>query len=83
MVARSINPPSMKTYYYLATVLNATSPAVRVQTATKARIDAFAQASIALANSHFHVSSMQELTMEQYYAPNVAPVWCDVQVRGW
>lgn len=73
----------MSTYYFLATVSNATAQAVRVQTATDHKVEAFAQAAIALSNAHFSVTSMQELTREQYYAPNVAPVWCDVQVRGW
>lgn len=72
----------MTTYYFLATVANATSPAVRAQVATKLAVEAFAQAAILLSNTHFQVTSMQELTQDQYYAPNVAPVWCDVQVRG-
>ncbi len=71
----------MKTYYYLATVSNATSCAVRVQIATEAPFEAMALALTQLANLRFYVTSVQELTAGQYFAPNVAPVCYDVQTR--
>lgn len=70
----------MKTYYYLATVSNATSPAVRILTATAFPYEALASAATQLANYGFYVTSIQELTESQYFAPNVAPVCYDAMV---
>lgn len=68
----------MKTYYYLATVANASSQAVRTLTCTSLPNEAFASAAISLANAGFVVTAMQELTEAQYFAPNVAPVCYNV-----
>lgn len=63
----------MKTYYYLASVANATSQAVRVLTMARTHPEAFASAAIGLRNGGFVVTQMQELTEAQYFAPNQAP----------
>lgn len=70
----------MKTYYFLATVANATSQNVRTLTASDRANEAFASAAIALSNRGFVVTAMQQLTADQYFAPNVAPMSYDVEI---
>lgn len=80
-VSKSQKSALMKMYYYLAIVSNATACAVRLQTASKKPCDAFAQAAIDLCNRGFMVTSMSELTSEQYFATNVAPTAYSVTLR--
>ncbi len=71
----------MKTRYYLATVNNATSPAVRCLAAVMYPYEALAIAAMELARQGFYVTGIQELNEEQYFAPNNAPHSSGVTVR--
>lgn len=73
------------TYYFLASIDNATSKAVRIlQASTVSRSDALAQAAISLSNAGYDVSAIQSMHADAYFAAVSAPVWCnnaDVSIR--
>lgn len=73
----------MKTTYYhfLATVANATSPAVRILTTAEKPSDAFASAAIALSNFGFVVTQMSALTHEQFQFAGAAPMAYEVKIQ--